>query len=322
MFLSNRGNMGLRIIVFMGAATFLFLMLMAFGLKKSLQPQAGARVPEGAATSPFQEDRAWADAEALRALGSDGKLQQDFVSKALRKAGLKTRRITLGTPGPVADPPKSAFVGVVEGNRPGALLLCTVLSELPGGENAAAADAAWLLEMARLLGSQRDGRSIWTVFFESSGVAGRSVPATTSDAGVQLVDALRRSGELAEINAVVAIQGIGDCTLAVQKEAGAPAELTEILWNTAAREGYEKFFGKLPGKLQGPHLAFREAGIPAVGLFDTRPGPNGRREGSENAAGPANSCRESLRAVGDVIYHALAPMEGRLDETGIRSDGH
>ncbi len=322
MFLSNRGNMGLRIIVFMGAATFLFLMLMAFGLKKSLQPTAGARVPEGTATSPFQEDRAWADAEALRALGSDGKLQQDFVSKALRKAGLKTRRITLGTPGPVADPPKSAFVGVIEGNRPGALLLCTVLSESPGGDNAAAADAAWLLEMARILGSQRDGRSIWTVFFDGPGEPEKADPAIASLAGAELVDTLKASGELADIDAVIAVQGIGDCALAVQKEAGAPAALTEILWNTAAREGYEKFFGKLPARVPGNHVAFRKAGVPAVGLFDTRPGPNGLRDGAENAPGPADTCRESLRAVGDVIYHALAPIEGHLDETGMRSDGH
>jgi hypothetical protein len=322
MLVSNRGNMGMRIIVFMGSATFLFLMLMAFGLKKSLQPTAGARVPEGAATSPFQEDRAWADAEALRALGSDGKLRQDFVSTAMRRADLKTRRITLRTSGPGSDPQESAFVGVVEGNRPGALLLCTVLNASPAGDDAAAADAAWLLEMARILGSQRDGRSIWTVFLNGSDEPDQTDQALVLQAGAQLLEALKESGELNDIDAVVAVQGLGDCTLAVQKDAGAPPELTAILWNTAAREGYEKFFGKLPGKVQGPHLAFREAGIPAVGLFDTRPGQNDRRDGAKTTAGSADTCRESLRAVGDVIYHALAAMEGRLDETGIRSDGH
>ncbi|MBL7647132.1 MAG: hypothetical protein JNK74_13175 [Candidatus Hydrogenedentes bacterium] len=322
MLLSNRGNMGMRIIVFMGAATFLFLMLMAFGLKKSLQPQAGARVPEGAATSPFQEDRAWADVEALRALGSDEKLRRDFVSKSLRTAGLKTRRITLGTPGTAAAPPESALVGIVEGNRPGVLLLGTVLNAPPGGDTTTAADAAWLLEMTRILGNQRDGRSIWAVFLESSGGAATTEPPSPPQAGAQLVEALRASGELDEIDAVVMVQGIGDCTLAVVKEAGAPPVLTEILWNTAAREGYKTFFGKLPARVQGNHLAFREAGIPALSLFDVRPGSRERRESSENAEAPGDTCRESLRAVGDVIYHALAPLEGHLDETGMRNDGH
>lgn len=320
MLLSNRGNMGLRIIVFMGAATFLFLMLMAFGLKKSLQPQAGARVPPGTATSPFQEDRAWLDVEALRAQGSDEKSRQDFVSMVLRKAGLKTRRIALESQGPKGAKSEVALVGVVEGNRPGVLLLCTALASPADAD--ADADAAWLLEMARILGSQRDGRSIWTVFFDGPGEPEKEDPAMASRDGAQLVETLKASGELAEIDAVIAVQGIGDCALAVQKEAGAPAALTEILWNTAAREGYEKFFGKLPARVTGYHVAFRKTGVPAVGLFDTRAGPNGLRDGAVSARGPADTCRESLRAVGDVIYHALAPIEGHLDETGMRSDGH
>ncbi len=321
MLLSSRGNMGLRIIVFMGAATFLFLMLMAFGLKKSLQPQSGARVPAGAATSPFDEDRAWSDVETLRTRGSDAEFRRDFVLEALRNAGLKTRRIPLGNQGTADAPPKSALVGIVEGNRPGVLLLCAVLNA-PSTADIDDADGAWLLEMARILGSQRDGRSIWTVFVETSGVTEGRDPAVNSRAGAPMVEALKASGELAGIDAVLAIQGIGDCALAVQKESGAPAALTEILWNTAVRQGYEKFFGKLPARMRGPHLSFREAGIPAVALFDTRSGPKGGREGAETASGPADTCRESLRAIGDVIYHALAPIEGHLDGTGMRSDGH
>jgi hypothetical protein len=312
--------MGLRIIVFMGAATFLFLMLMAFGLKKSLQPATGARVPAGAATSPFQEARAWADVEALRGLGSDAELRQDFVLKALRKAGLKTRRISRANQAPTDTTGGTALVGIVEGNRPGVLLLCTSLNAPSAGSDYGAADGAWLLEMARLLGSQRDGRSVWIAFLDDSGVPAPKGQAGLSRAGAQLVDALKESGELGGVDVVLAVQGIGDCSLAVQKEAGAPPELTEILWNTASREGYGKFFGKLPGRVQGPHLNFREAGVPAVSLSDTRPGPYGPRDRADIASATPEFCRESLRAVGDVIYHALAPMEGYLDETGIRSD--
>lgn len=33
-------------------------------------------------------------------------------------------------------------------------------------------------------------------------------------------------------------------------------------------------------------------------------------------------CAASLRAVGDVIYHALPVIEGRLDSIGARTDGN
>lgn len=322
MFLSNRGHMGLRVIVFMGAATFLLLMLMAFGLKKSLQPQAGARVPAGAATSPFQEDRAWRDVDALLKRAPATKEREDYVTGELRKAGLKTRRIPLENAAPTAGTAAAAIVGVIEGGRPGVILLCTALSTPSMGVDSGPADGAWLLEMARVLGRQRDGRSLWMVFL-SGGQGARQDDTTTADqAGRQLIEALKTSQELDRIDAVLAVRGIGDCALAVQKEVGAPPELSEILWNTAVREGYEACFSKLPARVQGAHLSFRENGVPALALVDG----NATRPGRVNASGtsqePEEWCRESLRAVGDVIYHALPPIEGHLDETGMRIDGH
>lgn len=319
MVVSNRGNMGLRIIVFMGAATFLFLLLMAFGLKKSLQPPVGARVPEGAATSPFNEDRAWVDFEAIRAQGTSLSTRHNYVSKALRNAGLGTRTLASEFVTPEVATSTDAIVGVVKGNRPGVILLCVSLNSPTNGIDSGAADAAWLLEMARILGDQREGRSIWTVFLDGEVRQGQDNTPIVSRASKSLLDWIESQGEVANIEAVIVVQGIGDCALALQKDVGAPVELTEILWNTAVRQGYEKYLGKIPALGVDAHLAFREAGIPAVLLSDTF---SGQTDGSAwiNSL-TSDTCRESLRAVGDVIYHALVPIEGHLDETGMRIDG-
>jgi hypothetical protein len=325
MVVSNRGNMGLRIIVFMGAATFLFLMLMAFGLKKSLQPQVGARVPEGAAGSPFNENRAWADVEYLTAPAATldplaaSKWRQDYILGRLREAGLKTRQFAFQAAGPEGPIARTSLAGIVEGNRPGTIILCGAL-DWPDAE-AGAANTAWLLEMARVLGGQRDGRSLWLVFLDGETGQDDRPESGAFQGSRSLVEKLRAADELTPIHAIIAINGIGDCYLNVRKETGGPAEWIEILWNTATREGYGKFFGTLPARISGSHLAFREAGIPALALVDDSPTMFSRQDAPPGGDIPPGVCRESLRAVGDVIYHALVPIEGHLDETGMRIDG-
>jgi len=318
MAVSTRSNMGLRIIVFMGAATFLFLMLMAFGLRKSLQPQAGARVPKGAATSPFNEDRAWKDVQSLESLDGAAarKNRADYLMGQLRGAGLNTRRFAIAGPPSEAGATLSSLAGIVEGDRPGVLLLCGAIDAPVTG----AANAAWLLEMGRVLGGHREGRSIWLVFLEGDSLADTGTGGGGFPESRNIVESLRAGKELALIDGAIALNGIGDCRLNVRKETGAPAAWIEVLWNTADRQGYGKYFGSLPVRIRGSHLAFREAGIPALALVDDS--PDGTRRDTTPGANVAEGvCRESLRAVGDVIYHALAPLEGHLDETGMRNDG-
>jgi hypothetical protein len=318
MVVSNRGNMGLRIIVFMGAATFLFLMLMAFGLKKSLQPQIGVRVPEGAATSPFNEDRAWEDVQSWQLLlDASAKADRDaFLIRQLREAGLKMRRFDFEASPSDGTTAASSFAGIVEGTRPDILLICGVVDAPATG----AANAAWLLEMARVLGGRRDGRTVWLVFLEGDSLPGAEAKDGSYPGSQHLVKRLKAQKEFTLIDAAIALNGIGDCQLHLRKDKGAPPIWIEILWNTADREGYGKFFGALPAPIPGGHLAFREAGIPALALVDDNPG-GARQAPPQGGSLPQEACRESLRAVGDVIYHALAPLEGHLDETGMRIDG-
>lgn len=326
MTISNRGNMGIRIIVFMGAATFLFLMLMAFGLKKSLQPPVGARVPEGAATSPFQEDRAWADLVYLTSLHTSPgdspveNVRQDYILTQLRNAGLRIRRFPFESDAPGEPTARTSLAGIVEGNRPGILLLCGAMAD--SGSETGAANTAWLLEMARILGGRRDGRSIWFVFLDAEEAPVKEESNDVFEGSRKLVEALRAAGDLSQIDGVFAFNGIGDCQLNLRKEAGAPAAWLEILGNTAKREGYDAFLGKLPGRVRGGHLAFRDAGIPAMALVDDSATVRRRQAAPSSADEGFEACRESLRAVGDVIYHALAPIEGHLDQTGMRIDGH
>lgn len=279
--------MAVRVIVFMGVATFLFLMLMAFGLRKSLAPADGVRVAPGAGDSPFSASRAVLHVDgfsklpdgAAYATAFDGALVRGFRMNGARVKPLRAERA--GEP--------LAQVGVVDGDRPGIIVVAV---------EAGPAEGAWLLELNRALGRHRSGRTLWLLGLPP----GRE----------QVIAPVLAGGDSGNrIELVLVLAGVGDCLLGIQRDGDSPRDVAEILWNTARRLGYDEVFNRLPSPAREGCFPLREAGLPVVSLADSRT--------DETSTAP---CPESLRAVGDVIYHALVPIEGHLDGSGTRDDGH
>jgi len=320
--------MGIRVIVFIGIGTSLFLILMSFGLKQSLKPRVGEQVPPGPARSPFDADRAWAHVTHLVGLGPRPSgsaamaAQQRYVLEELRRAGLETRRQQFEAETPRGPLTMTNLWGVVAGTRPGVIVLSNhydtrYFSEFSFvGANGAASATGWMLEMARAIGPQREGRSLWLLFFdgeESQGAPPRNEGLYGSR---HMVSALRDSGELTSIETLVNVAMIGDCFLNISRDGDAPPWLEEIVWNTALRHGYSRHFGNVPLSIDDSPLPFREAGIPALQLIDFSYGGTqiDHRKNWHTAEDTLDKiCPESLRAVGDVIYHALPVIDGQLD---------
>jgi len=335
--MANRGNSGLKVIVFMGMGTFLFLMLVAFGLRQSVKPQERTRVPPGAAESPFQEARAWADLEHIVALGPRPSgspamaEQQKYIARGLREAGLKVRQFSFEGVTSRGALPMMHIAGIVEGERPGIILLTAHYDTLYhpeadlAGANDGASGAAWLLEMARVLGPRREGRAVWLVFLDGEEPQDAVDTAGGLRGSQQLVAALHESGELPALEALINVAMVGDCYLSISRDSGAPDWLAEIVWNTARRHGYGAHFGAHNADTADSHVAFRATGIPSLELLDSSYGAS-PLEHARNWHTAEDSlekvCPESLRAVGDVIYHALPVMEGHLDTMSARSNGN
>ena len=334
---TGAGNGSLRVIVFMGIGTFLFLLLMAFGLNQSLKPQETERVFPGKARSPFDEDRAFADLAHLvgigpRPSGSEGMAaQQAYILGELRKAGLQAHRddFTADTPrGPLA---MTNIRGVVQGTRPEVIVLSNHYDTkyFPDftfvGANDGGSTTAWMLEMARILGPRREGRTIWLVFFDGEEAQNEAWSSEDSLYGSRhMVGALKASGALDKTRVLINVDMIGDCYLTISRDEGAPVWLSDIVWNTARRYDYGRHFGRIPTTLEDDHLPFREAGVPALELIDFSYG--GTRVAHQQNWHTAEDtldkvCRGSLRAVGDVIYHALPVIDGKLDTIGSVTDG-
>lgn len=326
-----QGNMGIRIILFMGIGTFLFLMLVSFGVKQSLKPQENSRVPDGPSQSPFDAARAWNDLEFLVGLGprpsqSEGMAQQQaYIERELRRAGLPVHRLE-GKFDTAQGPAELVNIrGVVTGTMPGVIILSTHCDSFVDGDtpfidaNGSASGTAWLLEMARTLGSTWEGRTLWLLFYD-----GNNTPNGPHGSPV-FHDQLKQTGALASVDAVLNVEAIGDCYLSLSKDERAPHWLTEVLWNTADRQGYSSHFGLFSEDQASNHSPFRDAGIPALELRDFRYGgsPVDHQKNWQTEADTLDKlCMGSLRAVGDVIYHALLAIDGQLNTTGSRTDGH
>lgn len=131
------------------------------------------------------------------------------------------------------------------------------------GANDGASGVAVLLELARSLDKAKLQNEVWLVFFDTEDngrlngwqfIAGSSYFANNLTV---------------EPAAVIIADMIGDADQQIYKEQNSTPWLTELVWETAARLGYNKWF--LPTykySMLDDHTPFLRRGIPAVDLID------------------------------------------------------
>jgi len=130
------------------------------------------------------------------------------------------------------------------------------------GANDGASGVSVLLELARVL-PQNIGANVWLVFFDAED--GGSMP------GGEWIIGSRAFVESLEENpdAVVIVDMIGDSDLNIFFEKYSDQDLSQEIWRTAARLGYEEQFIMFPKhRIIDDHLPFIQAGIQAVDIID------------------------------------------------------
>ncbi len=318
-----RGAAALKVILFGGVAVFVFMFVLASLLKQGLTSNVGASTQAWKPSSPFNGVRAFKDLERVVGFGprppGSPALEQlrGYIREELTRVGLECReqRFTAATP----EGPKEMvnLVGVIQGTAPGMILLGThydtKLFPFPFvGANDGGSTTAWMLEMARTLGVRREGRSVWLVFFDGE-EAIREWSAYDGLYGSRhFVEALRRSGELSRVHAMINVDMIGDCRLGVLREPDAPEWLTNVIWNTAREHGAGAYFLESGGRIEDDHTPFRRAGVAAIDLIDFSYGGSAL-DHQQNWHTPRDTmervCAGSLQIVGDVVYHALPRVD-------------
>ena len=238
-----------------------------------------AAASEGSNTE-FSGTRAFDHVERLVALGprpsgSDAmKLAQRYIVADLQSNRLKVREDDFVASTPRGPIPMKNIVAVCQGSEPGILLIGThyetkIFDEFEFvGANDGTSGVGVLLELANLLGSSRQGLSVWLVFFDGEECVEKWSPTDSLYGSREMARRLVETGEISSIRTMVLLDMIGDRYLTVQRDVGAPAWLVAAIRGAAESIGKGHHFFQTALNPQDDHVPFREAGVPAIDLID------------------------------------------------------
>lgn len=324
----TNGRGSLRFIGVAGVGTLIFLLIVAFGLKRVAYKDDNQRATAAAGKSAFQGERAYESLKKIVAIGPrpPGSPEAETLRQLIRgevgAAGLEVRALPFEADTPFGKKSMVNLVAVVKGTENGIIALSNHYDTKYFedvrfvGANDGGSTTAWMIEMARALGPTREGRTVWLIWFDGEEAFKEWSSSDSLYGSREMVRHLRKTKEFADLDVLINVDMIGDCYLGIFRDAGAPSWLSNAVWKSAAELGHGRHFLAESRIIEDDHMPFRLAGKPAMNLIDYEYGGS-QLEHSNTWHTPNDTiervCPASLQAVGDVIYHALPAIERVLD---------
>ncbi len=290
----------------------------------------------GVVRAPFSGERVVRDSEALVALGSrspgssSAKRAEQWLGERLRQIGATVEVWPLAdsraeSEGSDAPAPTRAIVGVLAGEGQDPVLLLARYDTLPGerdgagpGDFSAAAGAAMVLELGRVLAESTRPFPVWLVLIEGDGGAGRPGAAGASALGDRaarfpgsqaLATELVQRDLIGRIRLAIYLGSLPGPRLVVARDLRSHRLYRESFWHSAEKSGDVQLFppsAEFSSPQQG-HLALLAQGLrPTVALV-----------GAASEAGPAAlqplpASAGDLESLGRVTLDTLDQITGRL----------
>ena len=279
---------------------------------------------ETAATQPaqlpqFDGARAWAHLRAQvdigpRVAGTPANTRtRDYIISTLAASGIKAVEQPFEARTPVGTVRMANVIATLPGERPERIILATHFDtklfkdfRFVGASDGASSTAA-VLELARVLKDRPRPFTLEFLFFDGEEAVVEWTATDSTYGSRHYVAHARTSGTLAGIKALILLDMIGDRHLNIRREENSTRWLTDIIWNTARRLGYQRHFLDESTPIEDDHLPFLEAGVPAVDIIDLDyPAWHTADDTLDNVSA------ESVKIVGDVVLAALPEIEQRL----------
>ena len=288
---------------------------LAVGLQATRSGPAGGE----STGSPFDGARAFQDMETVvgfgaRPSGSENiERTREYIVSELEKAGLVPVRDAFTAQTPIGE----IDMANVRAIRPGASGAGTIaiaghydtkrfdfnfLGASDGGSSAAV-----VLELARVSNGLELQHDLEFILFDGE-EATVDWTATDSLYGSRY-DVRRRfeNGTLRDLKALILVDMVGDRDLTLLREGASTPWLVDLVWSIAERHGYGDHFTSETSFIDDDHRPYLNAGIDAIDLIDfDYPYWHTPADTLDKTSA------ESLKIVGDVIYHALAEIEARI----------
>lgn len=234
--------------------------------------------PPPASTAGFDGQRAFAHVAQLVAMGprtpgSHGiRRAQDYIREQLKSSGCAVEEDDFTASAPAERVPMKNIVAKIPGASANVVLFLTHYDtkRLPDfvGANDGGSSTGLLLEIARLLCGKPRGVNLWIGFLDGEEAFVEWSETDGTYGSRQLAAKLSLSGELKRVKAVVLADLIGDTELNIRRESNSTRWLTDLVWETAARLGYQKHFLPETTAIEDDHIPFLRRGVPAVDIID------------------------------------------------------
>ena len=194
------------------------------------------------------------------------------------------------------------------------------------GANDGGSSTAMLLELARVLKGRKNQFTIEVVFFDGEEALVSWDGNDHTYGSRAYVDSARRSRTLGQIRAMILVDMVADRDLTIRRETQSTPWLTDLIWAAAGRLGYRKNFLEETAFVNDDHVAFLQAGVPAVDIIDiepsyARPGPPERGSDTpwHTSADTLDAVgARSLQVVGEVLLESLPRIEAELRRKSTR----
>jgi Zn-dependent M28 family amino/carboxypeptidase len=136
------------------------------------------------------------------------------------------------------------------------------------GANDGGSSTGLLLELARSLSATPRVDDVYVVFFDGEEALAEWTETDSVYGSRHLAYKWKADGTLARIKALINVDMIGDKDLDIMDEQNSSAALRKLIWSTAQRLGYGKYFLETGGPTDDDHMPFIRMGVEAVDLID------------------------------------------------------
>jgi glutaminyl-peptide cyclotransferase len=136
------------------------------------------------------------------------------------------------------------------------------------GADDGGSSTAFLLEMAATVQTMPHDDDIDLVWFDGEEAFGEWSDTDSVYGSRHLAERWASGGTLSRIKALINVDMIGGKNLTIMNEENSSPALRKLIWSTAERDGYGKYFNKEESSTDDDHMPFVKAGVNAVDLID------------------------------------------------------
>ncbi|SRR5579883_57319 len=173
------------------------------------------------------------------------------------------------------------------------------------GANDGGSSTGLLLELARVMAHQPRVDDLFLVWFDGEEAIREEWEGEDNLYGSRhLADRWRKDGTNARLKALINVDMIGDKHLNIKREMQSNRNLREIVWEIAAKLGYQAYFVDESLSEDDDHMPFVRLGVPALDIIDVDYPPWHKDEDTIDKISA-----QSLDIVGTVVVEVIHRLE-------------